>query len=85
VSINFDRPKLWIVAGPNGSGKSSLYTNSDIEDFAGSVWIINPDVLSARILHRAARTLVGTIALVPGAGGSGVDIRQFGCHAALDW
>jgi predicted ABC-type ATPase len=51
VSTRFDRPKLWIVAGPNGSGKSSLYTNSDIEDFAGSVWIINPDVLSARILQ----------------------------------
>ena len=44
-----DRPKFWIVAGPNGSGKSSLYTNSDIEDFGGSVWIINPDVLAERI------------------------------------
>jgi predicted ABC-type ATPase len=44
-----DRPKLWIVAGPNGSGKSSLYSNGDIEDFGGSVWIINPDLLSARI------------------------------------
>jgi predicted ABC-type ATPase len=44
-----DRPKLWIVAGPNGSGKSSLYSNADIEDFGGSVWIINPDLLTARI------------------------------------
>jgi predicted ABC-type ATPase len=44
-----DKPKLWIVAGPNGSGKSSIYTDTDIEDFGGSVWIINPDLLTARI------------------------------------
>lgn len=44
-----DRPKLWIVAGPNGSGKSSVYTDTDIEDFGGSVWIINPDLLTDRI------------------------------------
>jgi predicted ABC-type ATPase len=44
-----DRPKLWIVAGPNGSGKSSVYTDTDIDDFGGSVWIINPDLLTARI------------------------------------
>jgi hypothetical protein len=44
-----DRPKFWIVAGPNGSGKSSIYTDTDIEDFGGSVWIINPDLLTARI------------------------------------
>ena len=44
-----DKPKLWIVAGPNGSGKSSVYTDTDIEDFGGSVWIINPDLLTARI------------------------------------
>jgi predicted ABC-type ATPase len=44
-----DRPKFWIIAGPNGSGKSSLYTNAEIEDFGGSVWIINPDLLSVRI------------------------------------
>jgi predicted ABC-type ATPase len=48
-AIRLDHPKLWIVAGPNGSGKSSLYSNADIEDFGGSVWIINPDLLSARI------------------------------------
>jgi predicted ABC-type ATPase len=45
----FDKPKFWIVAGPNGSGKSSIYTDTDIEDFGGSVWIINPDLLTARI------------------------------------
>jgi len=44
-----DRPKLWIVAGPNGSGKSTIYTNANIKDFGGSVWIINPDLLTARI------------------------------------
>lgn len=37
------------MAGPNGSGKSSLYSEGDIEDFGGSVWIINPDLLSERI------------------------------------
>lgn len=44
-----DKPKFWIVAGPNGWGKSSIYTDTDIEDFGGSVWIINPDLLTARI------------------------------------
>jgi predicted ABC-type ATPase len=44
-----DKPKFWIVAGPNGSGKSSIYTDTDIDDFGGSVWIINPDLLTARI------------------------------------
>ncbi|MGH9811363.1 MAG: hypothetical protein ACRD9W_29665, partial [Terriglobia bacterium] len=44
-----DKPKFWIVAGPNGSGKSSIYTDTEIEDFGGSVWIINPDLLTARI------------------------------------
>lgn len=49
LRARLDRPKLWIVAGPNGSGKSSVYTDTDIEDFGGSVWIINPDLLTARI------------------------------------
>jgi predicted ABC-type ATPase len=44
-----ERPILWIVAGPNGSGKSSIYQDADIESFARSVWIINPDLLAARI------------------------------------
>lgn len=44
-----DKPKFWIVAGPNGAGKSSIYTDTEIEDFGGSVWIINPDLLTARI------------------------------------
>lgn len=44
-----DPPIFWIVAGPNGSGKSSLYQNAIIEAFNRSIWIINPDLLSARI------------------------------------
>jgi predicted ABC-type ATPase len=46
-----DKPILWIVAGPNGSGKSSLYNRSDIEGWGGSVWIINPDLLTAKIVE----------------------------------
>lgn len=45
-----ERPTFWIVAGPNGSGKSSLYGNTDIEAFDQSVWIINPDLLTQRIM-----------------------------------
>lgn len=44
-----ERPTFWIVGGPNGSGKSSLYSNTDIEAFDQSVWIINPDQLTQRI------------------------------------
>lgn len=43
------RPRLWIVAGPNGSGKSSAYDRSDVDEFGGSVWIINPDLLTSRL------------------------------------
>ena len=45
-------PKLWIVAGPNGSGKSTLYDTTLIDDFARSVWIINPDLLTQRIVDQ---------------------------------
>ena len=44
------RPRLWIVAGPNGCGKSSAYDRSDVDEFGGSVWIINPDLLTAKII-----------------------------------
>jgi predicted ABC-type ATPase len=44
-----EQPRLWIVAGPNGSGKSTLYDRQDIEGFGRSTWIINPDLLTARI------------------------------------
>lgn len=43
------RPRLWIVAGPNGCGKSSAYGRSDVAEFDGSVWIINPDLLTVRL------------------------------------
>ena len=44
-----DTPAFLVVAGPNGSGKSSVYENADLEAFGRSVWIINPDLLTARI------------------------------------
>jgi len=47
-----NRPKLWIVAGPNGSGKSTLYDTTLIDDFGRSVWIINPDLLTQRIIDQ---------------------------------
>ena len=47
-----DKPVFWIIAGPNGSGKSSLYNHTDIEEWGGSVWIINPDLLTATIAER---------------------------------
>lgn len=46
---NAERPVFLIVAGPNGSGKSSAYQDADFEEFGRSVWIINPDLLAARI------------------------------------
>ena len=42
-------PTFWMIAGPNGSGKSSIYSTTEIETFDQSVWIINPDLLAARI------------------------------------
>jgi len=47
-----DNPTLWIVAGPNGSGKSSFYNRTDIEGWGGSVWIINPDLLTQQIVEQ---------------------------------
>lgn len=44
-----ERPILWIIAGPNGSGKSTLYNRTDIEGWGGSVWIVNPDLLTVRL------------------------------------
>jgi predicted ABC-type ATPase len=46
------KPRLWIVAGPNGSGKSTAYGKGDVAGLDGSVWIINPDLLTVR-LHEA--------------------------------
>lgn len=44
-----ERPILWIIAGPNGSGKSSLYNRTDIEGWGGTVWIVNPDLLTVTL------------------------------------
>lgn len=46
---NAERPVFLIIAGPNGSGKTSVYLDSDVEAAGRSVWIINPDLLAARI------------------------------------
>jgi predicted ABC-type ATPase len=46
---SIEPPILWIVAGPNGSGKSSSYQTLDVEASARSVWIINPDLLTAHL------------------------------------
>lgn len=50
-----ERPTLWIVAGPNGSGKSTLYESSLVEGFGRAIWIINPDILAARIADQEHR------------------------------
>jgi predicted ABC-type ATPase len=50
-----EQPTLWIIAGANGSGKSSAYDRMSIDAPAGSVWIINPDLLSARIRDHEGR------------------------------
>jgi len=58
VPPRLEPPRLWIVAGPNGSGKSTLYNATDIEGFGPSVWIINPDVLAARIQRDERKALL---------------------------
>jgi predicted ABC-type ATPase len=40
---------LIIVAGPNGSGKSTLFQDTIVQVLGRAVWIINPDLLAARI------------------------------------
>lgn len=47
-----DRPALWIIAGPNGSGKSSAYGLAAVNEPAGSIWIINPDLLTKPIAEQ---------------------------------
>jgi predicted ABC-type ATPase len=48
-SPSAEPPLFLIIAGPNGSGKSSIHQDTDVEAFGRSVWIINPDLLTARI------------------------------------
>ncbi|HEU0045024.1 AAA family ATPase [Sphingomonas sp.] len=52
-----DRPVLWIVAGPNGSGKSTFYDRIDIRGWGGSIWIINPDLLTQTVVEREGLAL----------------------------
>jgi predicted ABC-type ATPase len=42
-------PVFWIFGGPNGSGKSTAYESANVEGFGTSIWIINPDLLTARL------------------------------------
>ncbi|HEX7875026.1 MAG TPA: zeta toxin family protein [Sphingobium sp.] len=51
-----DKPSLWIIAGPNGSGKSTLYNRTDIDGWGGSIWIINPDLLTLRLTEQEGLT-----------------------------
>jgi predicted ABC-type ATPase len=44
-----DRPQFWIFAGPNGSGKSTAYSHIDTQRSGNAFWIVNPDLLAARI------------------------------------
>lgn len=46
------------MAGPNGSGKSSAYEGVGIQPHGRPVWIINPDLLAARIRDVENRPLV---------------------------
>lgn len=47
-----ERPTLWLIAGPNGSGKSTSYNRTDIEGWGGSVWIVNPDLLTQHLIEQ---------------------------------
>lgn len=47
-----EKPVFWIVGGPNGCGKSTLYNLTSLEGWGGSVWIINPDLLTATIVEQ---------------------------------
>ncbi len=44
-----ERPVFLIIGGPNGSGKSSAYADARVEIESRTLWIINPDLLAARI------------------------------------
>lgn len=42
-------PRFVIIGGPNGSGKSSAYQFANVKSDERSIWIINPDLLAARL------------------------------------
>jgi predicted ABC-type ATPase len=44
-----ERPIFWIFGGPNGSGKSSAYADTSFQADGQTIWIVNPDLLTARI------------------------------------
>ena len=48
---------LVVLIGLPGSGKSSFYNRTDIEGWGGSVWIINPDLLTQQIAERESLLL----------------------------
>lgn len=52
-----ERPLLLVIGGPNGSGKSSVYTDARTEIESRTVWIVNPDLLAARIRDAERLTL----------------------------
>ena len=49
ASPSLDRPIFWIFGGPNGSGKSSAYSDTSFQADGQTIWIVNPDLLAARI------------------------------------
>ena len=75
-----ERPVFWIIAGPNGSGKSSLYNETSIEGWGGSVWIINPDLLTASIVEQEGLPLaaanLAAVQRVEGWLDSSLDVYQ---------
>lgn len=44
-----EQPIFLIVAGPNGSGKSTAYEDTAYELEGRTLWIVNPDLLTARV------------------------------------
>lgn len=73
-------PRLWIVAGPNGCGKSTAYGRSEVAEFDGSVWIINPDLLTKRLqieegLNRDQANLAAVIRIEAWLNAS-IDVHQ---------
>lgn len=46
-----DQPWLILIARPNGAGKSSVYQDADFETEGRTVWIVNLDLLTARIQY----------------------------------
>ncbi len=46
-----EQPLFLIVAGPNGSGKSTVYEDARAEFEGRTVWIVNPDRLTAQLMQ----------------------------------